>query len=39
MEKETVIEKLREYYKNKKEAEFAYLFGSYAKEKNNKKSA
>lgn len=38
MEKETVIEKLREYYKNKKEAEFAYLFGSYAKEKNNKKS-
>ena len=38
MEKETIIEKLREYYKNKKEAEFVYLFGSYAKGKSNRKS-
>ena len=38
MEKETIIKKLQGYYKGKKEAEFVYLFGSYAKGKSNNNS-
>jgi len=38
MERDSVIKILQEYYNEKSEVEFAYLFGSYAKGKNNHNS-